>query len=175
MNIRKTLVNLAIILIFMLPAISFGSKVNFSEHQKDNLKFACDYGKTSDIEHEDICYIFSAIMWKESSARTDLKDKPGHHSYGPFQIYLPTLKNRFKQKGLRYSDAELKELMKDRYYSATFAEEELSSWLKVRKGDMFKALASYNAGYNWKISRGYARDVLNKASYLKKHGDFLEN
>lgn len=147
---------------------------NFSEFQKENMNFACKYSYKMDIQHEDLCYIFAGLMWLESSAGVAKSGGKGHHAYGAFQNYLPTVRNRFKQKGLNYSDKEIVELLMDRNFSATMAEEELNDWFRVRKGDLFKTLASYNAGWKWQNGRSYANNVMKKAEYLKKHGTFLE-
>lgn len=151
-------------------------KHRFSDSQKEHMQFACNYAKRTDmvLNHDDICYIFSAIIWQESGAGLKTTGGKGHIAYGVFQNYLPTVRSRLKQKGLKYSDSEIIDLLNDRYYSATFAEEELKSWLKVRKGDMNKAIASYYAGWKLENGKGYAKSVMNKVNYLKKHGKFLE-
>lgn len=145
----------------------------FSDTQKDHLIFACEYGKTIDVDNEDMCYIFSALIWQESGAGLKTSGGKGHIAYGVFQNYLPTVRSRMKQKGLKYTDSEIIKLLSDRNMSAIFAEEELMEWLKHRKGDMYKALASYYAGWKWENGKGYANSVMKKAKYLKEQAKFL--
>lgn len=146
----------------------YSGNINFKQVQFDNLKFAYDKGVQSEIDHDDIGYIFSAMAWQESSAGTITGEgQANHHAYGLFQNYLPTVRNRLKQKGLEYTDSNLKKMLSDPHYSAIFAEIELSYWLDYHKGDMSRALASYNAGFKWSKGKGYASSVLSKAKHLK--------
>lgn len=42
-----------------------------------------------------------------------------------------------------------------------------NSWLKTHKGNMPRALASYNAGYNVNAGLRYSSSIINKATYLR--------
>lgn len=176
---RSFMMTLLLSLVLLQPfslANSYTGNVNFKEVQLDNLKYAYDVGVQSDIDLEDIGYIFSALVWQESSAGTITGEgKSGHKAYGIFQNYLPTVKSRLKQRGLTYSDQNVINMLKDRHFSAIFAEMELSYWLEWHKGDIFKSLASYNAGYKWQRSKGYANEVLRKANHLKKYDNNFLN
>lgn len=148
---------------------------HFTESQKEHMVFACDYGKRTDLydEYDNICYIFSALIWQESGAGLKTTGGKGHIAYGVFQNYLPTVRNRFKQKGINISDTEIKILLNDRNYSAIFAEIEIKDWLKHRKGDLYKSLASYYGGWKWERAKWYADAVMSKAKYLEDNAPFL--
>lgn len=160
---------LLLVVLFLTMSFSYGStNPKFSQKQKENLQFACTYG--SGIAHEeDLCYIFAAILWVESSAGVKTSNGPNHPSHGIFQNYLKTVRDRLKQRGYRYSNAEIKRLLKDDIMSASFAEEELVYWLGRHRGNLFRAVASYNAGNNWRASISYANNVFKKAEYLKRN------
>lgn len=149
-------------------SISQAKEPRFSQKQKENLQFACNYG--THIEHrEDLCYVAAAILWKESSAGIKTSNGPSHPSYGIFQNYLKTVRNRLKQRGYHYTDNEIKRLLKDDIISASFMEEELVYWLSRHNGNLYRAVASYNGGNKWRTSINYANDVFRKVAYLKKN------
>lgn len=146
---------------------------NFSEHQKENLVFACEYGKGveySGITSEEMCYVFSAIIWQESSAGNidPLKVRRGHHSYGYFQNYIVTVRSRLKMIGYNLTDKEIIYMLSKKETSALYAKIELLEWLKQRKGNLHIALASYNAGWKYQRGVGYANSIKRKMDYLKK-------
>lgn len=157
---------------------------HMNEHQLDNLNYAYNFGEQfkkdgnykdidnlDDIRSEGLGYIFAAIMWKESAGTLPPK-KAGHHSYGLFQNYITTVRSRFKQQDIIMTDTEIIQYVSIRENSAKLAHIELSTWLKVRKGNMFKSLASYNAGYQYEKATGYANEVLRRAEWLKKNNKF---
>lgn len=164
-----------------LLALSFwgnASEHTFSNVQLDNLHYAYSFGeqfqkngKFKEHQHRydnnGLGYIMAALAWQESSAGTNTAKGKGHHAYGMFQNYLPTLRERVKQVGWKMSDEEIVRMVKSRKNSATWAYVELSYWLDRHKGDMRKAIASYNAGNKWKAGNGYASQVIEKANYLK--------
>lgn len=161
-------------------SMAYGSEHSFSNVQLDNLSYAYSFGeqfskdakfKTHEARYDNngLGYIMAAISWQESSAGTIFTGKPDHAAYGIFQNYLPTVRNRVKQLGWEMTDAEIIAMLKTRKNSATWAYVELSYWLNVHKGDMRKALASYNAGWDTKAGNHYASLVLNKANYLKSN------
>lgn len=162
---------------------------NFNAKQIDNLHFAYQFGEQFDkmgmykepltaynrYDNTGLGYIMAAIAWQETSAIDDLSRKKGHHAYGLFQNYIKTVKSKHKQRGVVMSDEELIKFISRREVSAVYAIDELSSWLKVRKGDIRLALASYNAGWNYKRGLGYADSVLKKAKHLKNLNMFVYN
>lgn len=160
--------------------ISNASEPVFTSSQLDNLHYAYNFGEQyqksgkekepqNRYDNNGLGYIMAAISWKESSAGVNLKAGKGHHSYGVFQNYLPTVKARAKLEGKNLSDSEIRKMLKSRQNSAEWAYIEFSYWLNIHNGNMRKALASYNAGWNVKRGNSYASDVLEKANFLKKH------
>ncbi|WJZ27997.1 hypothetical protein NCTGTJJY_CDS0118 [Serratia phage 92A1] len=152
--------------------------VNFSVSQIENLNYAYQFGEqyTKDAQpkthlnrydNNGLGYIMAAIIWRETSAGSNMGPKDNHHAYGMFQNYLPTLRSRATQKGLNMSDRELIRHVQKRENSAAWAYEELQYWMSVHDGNTRKALAAYNAGRKWKLGLKYADDVLKKANYLK--------
>jgi hypothetical protein len=164
--------------LLVLSSMAFGSEHTFSNVQLENLNYAYQFGeqfakdgkyKTPETRYNNqgLGYVMAAILWQESSAGLKTKGKSGHQAYGIFQNYMPTMRNRLKQIGWNMSDAEIKRMLKNRSHSASWAYIELSYWLNRHNGNMRKAIASYNAGNNWKAGDGYAKEVLEKAYYLK--------
>lgn len=148
----------------------------FSNEQLDNLHYAYAFGEQyqksgkfkETPNQKGLGYIMAGLLWQESSAGINQglnKDK--HHAYGMFQNYLPTLRSRVKQVGWKMSDKEIIRMVQKRQNSASWAYIELSYWIDVHKGDLRKAIASYNAGWNVKAGSKYASEVLEKANYLK--------
>lgn len=148
----------------------------FSNEQLDNLHYAYAFGEQyqksgkfkENPNQKGLGYIMAGLLWQESSAGINQglnKDK--HHAYGMFQNYLPTLRSRVQQVGWKMSDKEIIRMVQKRQNSASWAYIELSYWIDVHKGDLRKAIASYNAGWNVKAGGKYASEVLEKANYLK--------
>lgn len=148
----------------------------FSNEQLDNLHYAYAFGEQyqksgkfkETPNQKGLGYIMAGLLWQESSAGINQglnKDK--HHAYGMFQNYLPTLRSRVQQVGWKMSDKEIIRMVQKRQNSASWAYIELSYWIDVHKGDLRKAIASYNAGWNVKVGSKYASEVLEKANYLK--------
>lgn len=144
---------------------------DLSQTQIKNMKTAYTYGKTKMPEHSgsrlDIGYIMAAILWQESSAGINC-GKNGH-AVGAFQNYIPTVKSRMSQNGVKKSNAQIAKELQSFNTSAHWANIELSYWIKVHKGNMPKALASYNAGWNHSAGSRYSRSVMTKANYLKSN------
>ena len=165
--------------LFALSLSAHSSEHTFSNVQLDNLNYAYQFGeqfskdgkfKTHENMHKKgLGYIMAAILWQESSAGVNLKDKKGHHAYGMFQNYLPTMRARINQLGYNMTDAQIKKMLSKRSNSARWAYIEFSYWLNIHNGNIRKAISSYNAG--WKTSAGskYASEVLEKANYLKSN------
>ncbi|QQG32152.1 hypothetical protein CkP1_0125 [Citrobacter phage CkP1] len=160
--------------------MAYGSEPNFSNVQLENLNYAYQFGeqfakdgkyKTHENRYDNngLGYVMAALLWQESSAGLKTTGKSGHQAYGMFQNYLPTMRNRIKQIGWNMTDSEIKQMLNNKSHSASWAYIELSYWLNRYDGNMRKAIASYNAGNNWKAGNGYASQVLEKAYYLKSN------
>ncbi len=156
---------------------------NFTAHQLDNLHFAYQYGEQFEKsgklknDHPNIRYngkglghILAGIAWQESSAGANLAPKKNHHAYGLFQNYLKTVKAKNAKRGVKMSDRQTINFIMNREVSAFYAMDELAYWLDVRNGNIRLALASYNAGWNYKAGLDYADSVLKKANHLKSKG-----
>lgn len=110
----------------------------------------------------------AAIALQESQLGVMLENKRTH-DYGVFQNHLKTVvkRNKVSQKVAK------KRLVSDFHYSAKEAHKELLFWTKVHgnpdgKYSMKRVLASYNAGYKYKIpkARQYSQDVYNNMKLL---------
>lgn len=106
---------------------------------------------------ESLAATLAAIAFYESSAGKYLSNKKdpsagAHHvllSHALTYLQLePSKANRMFVK-----DA----LMNNLGLSTTIAEQELGWWLERHKGNIFKAVRSYNQGYYWKIKNVSAR------------------
>lgn len=151
----------------------------FSEKQKDNLKFACEQGKTvvtTDFKEEELCYIFSGIIWAESgSGNIDpLVVRKGHYSYGYFQNNINTVRTRLKWIGYNLTNQEIINMLSKKEVSALYAKIEFMDWNKRRKGNLNQIIASYNAGNKWQNGSRYSKDVQNKMNVLKKWNSELK-
>lgn len=165
----------------VMLAVSFGanaSSIKFNDTQMDNLQYAYRYGeqftkkgvrKELDDTKRGLGFVMAGIAWQESSAGINLSPKKNHHAYGMFQNYIKTVRAKKEKRGVKMSDREIIKKISKRDVSADYAIDELSYWLKVRKGNMRLALASYNAGWDYKKGLGYADSVLRKANYLKRN------
>lgn len=158
---------------------AYSVEPTFSNEQLDNLQYAYAFGEqfqksgkfkehSNRYDNNGLGYIMAGLVWQESSAGLNTgKHKQKHHAYGMFQNYLPTLRSRAEQAGWKMSDKEIIKMVQKRQYSASWAYIELSYWLDIHKGDMRKAISSYNAGWKVKAGNTYATQVLEKANYLK--------
>lgn len=160
---------LAAIFLFVSPTIFAG--YNFSEIQIANMQKAYQFGqskskKTYHGTNVNQGYIMAAILWQESSGGINIKNG---HAVGAFQNYIPTVKSRLKQQGIIKTNAQVSQELKSFNRSAHWANIEIDYWLKTHKGNMPKALASYNAGYNIRAGYRYSASVIQKATYLRDH------
>lgn len=163
-------------LLLTVSMSAYSVEPTFSNEQLDNLHYAYAFGEQyqksgkfkENPNQKGLGYIMAGLLWQESSAGINQglnKDK--HHAYGMFQNYLPTLRSRVQQVGWKMSDKEIIRMVQKRQNSASWAYIELTYWIDVHKGDLRKAIASYNAGWNFKAGSKYASEVLEKANYLK--------
>lgn len=164
-------IKLAILaLVLTISPVSF-AKYNFSEKQISNMQKAYKFGNSNEKKkfhgtNVNLGYIMAAILWQESSCGINIKNG---HAVGAFQNYIPTVKSRMKQNGVHKTSAQISKELSNFNTSAHWADIEIDYWLKTHKGNMHKALASYNAGYNVKAGNGYANSILRKATYLKNN------
>ena len=110
----------------------------------------------------------AAIALQESQLGVMLENKRTH-DYGVFQNHLKIVVKRNKVS----PKVAKKRLVSDFHYSAKEAHKELLFWTKVHgnpdgKYSMKRVLASYNAGYKYKIpkARQYSQDVYNNMKLL---------
>lgn len=113
-------------------------------------------------------YHLAAIAWIESRACENTgKGKKGHHAYGCWQVTASSASSRMdKSYPKRAVIAKLETLRG----GSKFAIHELEYWLDYHKGDLKKALASYNAGFKYtkKEARLYAQMVNTTAKLLEE-------
>lgn len=162
------------------------SAADFTETQKYNLSYAYNYGKAHDLmgnirdvenpnflNQRHLGTLFAAIAWEESSAGLNTgRQKKGHHAYGMFQNLYKTVVAKLNQRNIPFRHWYLKKDLETKSSSAEWAMDELGYWLKIRKGNIRLALASYNAGWDYKVGLGYADRVLAKNRQLKRM-DFI--
>lgn len=174
---------IALSLLLTMDAASASMDAKLTATQKYNLSYAYAFGKQyerKDASFRDLTnadapkqnhmgYLFAAIAFAESSAGTNTgRDKKNHHAYGMFQNHIKTVKSKLNQRGYSFNDSQLKKHLEKKEVSAEWAHDELAYWLKVRKGNVRLALASYNAGWNYKAGLTYADKVLRTERKLKE-------
>lgn len=173
---------IAFMLLITTHAYAGPSAPDFTDIQKTNLSYAYHYGKGYDLmgKHRDVEHpnflnqrhlgtLFAAIAWEESSAGLNTgRNKKNHHAYGMFQNLYKTVVDKLNQRNIPFRHWYLKKDLETKSSSAEWAMDELSYWLMVRKGNIRVALASYNAGWNYKVGLGYADRVLSKNQRLKR-------
>lgn len=172
---------LALILIIATQVHAGPSATDFTDTQKYNLSYAYHYGKGYDLmgnlrdvddpqflEQRHLGTLFAAIAWEESSAGINTgRNKKGHHAYGMFQNLYRTVTSKLDHRGIPFRHWYLKQDLERKSSSAEWAMDELHYWLNVRKGNIRVALASYNAGWNYRSGLQYADRVLKKNRELK--------
>ena len=143
------------------------AEYNFSDSQIKNMQKAYQYGKSNHKKpfkgDHNIGYIMAAIIWQESSCGTNIKNG---NAVGAFQNYVPTVQSRLNQQGIKKSHSQISKELTSFDRSAHWANVELEYWLTQHRGNMHRALASYNAG-NTKGGGRYASSIMQKANYLK--------
>lgn len=169
-NPMKYIKYFLIIMTTVFSTVSFAEK-DFSKEQIKNLQKAYNYGKNNPLKFKgtdlNYGYILAAIMWQESSA--GINCGAGRHAVGPYQNLVTTVQSRMKQQGITKSRSQISNELLNHSASAKWSRIELEYWLYTHKGNIGKALASYNAGWKYHKGMRYSKSVLNKANYLKKH------
>lgn len=161
-------ISLMLSVVFSKPIDRLPKPEFVTPEQKRVLDYACEVGKWFDDGEGNMCQVFQAITWRETRAGRDKGYKPDHPSFGIFQAYRVTIRNRLKQNGIHMSSEEIREMLMDDEASGYWAQVEMAEWLKYHKGDLRKSLASYNGGFGWKNTLWYADDVLSIAKYIEE-------
>ena len=143
----------------------------FSKNQKQVILKAFKYGAKSGFG-----YTMAAIAWKESCAgeyRVNFADP----SAGIYHAHIPGIIKKHKQKDSAFMRNMIGELlMRDDEFASQTALEELSYWHKVRKGNWYEVIKSYNKGFSWekdrerdKMAQAYFEDVAKRVKELQTY------
>ena len=144
---------------------------DFNRNQKQVILKAFKYGAKSGFG-----YTMAAIAWKESCAgeyRVNFADP----SAGIYHAHIPGLLKKHKQKDTNFMRNMVGELlMRDDDFASATALEELNYWHRVRKGNWYEVIKSYNKGFSWekdkerdKIAQEYAKDVQKRVKILQTY------
>lgn len=148
-----------------------------SAKQKKVLEYALRYGNKYDaktgklVETEKtkrLGYHLAAIAWIESRACEKTgKGKRNHHAYGCWQVTTNSVTARSEKSYPRRHVINRLESMDG---GTHYAMQELEYWLNYHNGDLRKALASYNKGFQYKDPRAkhYAKMVMTTARLLEQ-------
>ena len=171
------------ILILFLVSVSAGANSSECRYLKDTYNLSNSQIHNLRVSHElagdtGMGNILAAISYYESSAGINLVNKndpsAGHH-----HVLLTHALSYFgleaTKENLRFVEDAL---IHNVGLSAHIAMQELEWWLNRHKGDLFKALRSYNQGYYWRLksrkertrSYNYAINVIKKANEVEKCG-----
>lgn len=165
---KLTSLFIPLILMFSSATYSEECEVRFLTKQLWVLQEAFD-----NADSREDGYLLSAITWQESSAGLKNYRSDGVHwsmkSYGPFQILLKTAASRLGCNSSKSCKKIKQKLMTDFSFSASLAKEEISYW-NNRLQNRNNAISAYNAGNNWRYSKGqeYRKEINEKVSYLKQ-------
>ncbi len=143
----------------------------FNKNQKQVILKAFKYGAKSGFG-----YTMAAIAWKESCAgeyRVNFTDP----SAGIYHAHIPGIIKKHKQKDSAFMRNMVGELlMRDDEFASQTALEELSYWHKVRKGNWYEVIKSYNKGFSWekdrerdKMAQAYFEDVAKRVKELQTY------
>lgn len=144
---------------------------DFNKNQRQVILKAFKYGFKSGFG-----YTMAAIAWKESCAgeyRVNFADP----SAGIYHAYIPGLIRKHKQKDSSFMRNVVGELlMRDDKFASQTALEELNYWQKVRKGNWYEVIKSYNKGFSWekdkkrnKMAQDYFEDVAKRVKILQEY------
>ncbi len=98
-------------------------------------------------------------------------------SAGIYHAHIPGLLKKHKQKDTNFMRNMVGELlMRDDDFASATALEELNYWHRVRKGNWYEVIKSYNKGFSWekdkerdKIAQEYAKDVQKRVKILQTY------
>lgn len=136
--------------------------------QKQVLAYSYKVGNRYTNNDKQLGYHLAAIAWIESRACENTgKGKKNHHAVGCWQVMYSSASKRMESTSKKSAVAHLETLRGGSEYAIY----ELEYWLDYHKGDLTKALASYNKGFNFKnkSAREYARMVNHTARILEEH------
>nr|WP_317404994.1 hypothetical protein [uncultured Helicobacter sp.] len=143
----------------------------FNKNQKQVILKAFKYGAKDGFG-----YTMAAIAWKESCAgeyRVNFTDP----SAGIYHAHIPGIIKKYKQKDSAFMRNMVGELlMRDDEFASQSAFEELSYWHKVRRGNWYEVIKSYNKGFSWekdkerdKMAQAYFEDVAKRVKELQTY------
>lgn len=143
----------------------------FNKNQKQVILKAFKYGAKDGFG-----YTMAAIAWKESCAgeyRVNFTDP----SAGIYHAHIPGIIKKYKQKDSAFMRNMVGELlMRDDEFASQTALEELGYWHKVRKGNWYEVIKSYNKGFSWekdrerdKMAQAYFEDVAKRVKELQTY------
>ena len=143
----------------------------FNKNQKQVILKAFKYGAKSGFG-----YTMAAIAWKESCAgeyRVIFADP----SAGIYHAHIPGIIKKHKQKDSAFMRNMVGELlMRDDEFASQTALEELGYWHKVRRGNWYEVIKSYNKGFSWekdrerdKMAQAYFEDVAKRVKELQTY------
>lgn len=155
-------------------ALSADCQVDFTPEQVNTMQMSYDYAKGVDLG-----YTLAAIGWQESSAGVNMKGAwikpkgtPDYYewrAYGTFHNLLKTVMVREECDDYSTCGVFIRDrLLYDFNFAASHAMKELKYWMDVRGGDWSKAVASYYAGWKYKLGDFYYKDIADKIKYLKR-------
>lgn len=146
--------------------------------QKQVLEYAYRVGNDYDIKNAKLAetektkrlgYHLAAIAWIESRACENTgKGKKNHHAYGCWQV---TINSASATMDKSYPKNTVIKKLETLHGGSKYAIHALEYWLNYHNGNLSKALASYNAGFNFsnKQAREYASMVNHTAKYLEEN------
>lgn len=143
----------------------------FNKNQRQVIIKAFKYGAKSGFG-----YTMAAIAWKESCAgeyRINFADP----SAGIYHAYIPGLIKKHKHQDTNFVRNMIGELLiRDDDFASKSALEELEYWHKIRKGNWYEIIKSYNKGFSWekdktrdKMANAYFEDVSNRVKILQSY------
>ncbi len=142
---------------------------DFNKNQKQVILKAIKYGANSGFG-----YTMAAIAWKESCAgeyRVNFADP----SAGIYHAHIPGIIKKHKQKDSNFMRNMVGELlMRDDNFASQSALDELNYWAKVRNGNWYEVIKSYNKGFSWekdrernKMAQEYFEDIVQRVKDLQ--------
>ncbi|WP_238700323.1 hypothetical protein [Helicobacter jaachi] len=144
---------------------------DFNKNQKQVILKAFKYGAKSGFG-----YTMAAIAWKESCAgeyRINFADP----SAGIYHAHIPGILKKHKQTDSNFMRNMVGELLiRDDDFASFTALEELTYWYKVRKGNWYEVIKSYNKGFSWekdkerdKMAIAYFEDISRRVKDLQAY------